>query len=1047
MTRAATTAPAPGPIAWMVHNRVAPNLLMLVLLLGGLFMAGSIKKEVFPAFDLDAVEVTVAYPGASPEEVEQGIVLAVEDAISSIEGVDEVRSTASEGSARISAELLDGADEQKAYQDIQQAIDRIRTFPEDAERPQVSLAIHRHLAQAVVLYGNADQRVLRELAEQLRDRLLQHPGITQVDLSGVRDYEIHVEVSRETLRRYGLTLTQIADTIDNATVEIPGGSVKTGAGEILLRVKQRSDWARQFARIPVITTRAGAVLRLGDIATVQEGFDDSDRERSFDGQPAASLDIYRVGEQTPMGVAQAVRETLAAVQPELPPGIHTAVNIDQSRIYQQRLELLLTNGFMGLVLVLILLGLFLEFKLAFWVTMGIPTAFLGAFLFLPGFGVSINMVSMFAFIIALGIVVDDAIIAGENIYEYRQRGMNFIDAAIQGARDVALPVSFSILTNIVAFLPLYFVPGMVGKLFAIFPIVVASVFTLSWVEALFVLPSHVAHTREGGVTRAGHWLHVRQQAFSQAVRHFIHARYGPALVFALRNRYLTIAVSVAIFITVIGYVVSGRMGFVLMPVTESDRAVVTAKLPYGSPMSASEQVRDRLVAAVDALVQQNGGERLSQGVLADIDDNTVSVTLYLTEPKVRPLTTGEVARRWRERVGSIPGVESLRFESDRGGPASGAALTVELSHRDVDKLDKASAALAAALAQFPNAKDVDDGFSPGKQQLDFRMLPEGRSLGLTAREVARQVRNAFFGAEALRQQRGRNEVKVYVRLPESQRRSEYDVEQLLIRTPAGGEVPLRQVAEVSRSRAYTSIDRRDGRRAVSVTADVVPRQAATQILASVKADVLPQLVRDYPGLSYSFEGRQADMRDSLSSLGTGFLTAMLVIYILLAIPFRSYIQPAIVMTAIPFGIVGAVLGHILMGYSLSIISMMGLVALSGVVVNDSLVLIDYANRLRAEGQSAFEAIHNAGVRRFRPILLTTLTTFGGLAPMIFESSRQARFMIPMAISLGYGILFATLITLFLVPSLYLVIEDLNRRLARGVQKAVSSVAAGDRGLG
>jgi multidrug efflux pump subunit AcrB len=484
-----------------------------------------------------------------------------------------------------------------------------------------------------------------------------------------------------------------------------------------------------------------------------------------------------------------------------------------------------------------------------------------------------------------------------------------------------------------------------------------------------------------------------------------------------------------------------------MPATESDRAVVTAKLPYGSPMSASEQVRDRLVAAVDALVQQNGGERLSQGVLADIDDNTVGVTLYLTEPKVRPLTTGEVARQWRERVGSIPGVESLRFESDRGGPASGAALTVELSHRDVDKLDKASAALAATLAQFPNAKDVDDGFSPGKQQLDFRLLPEGRSLGLTAREVARQVRNAFFGAEALRQQRGRNEVKVYVRLPESQRRSEYDVEQLLIRTPAGGEVPLRQVAEVSRSRAYTSIDRRDGRRAVSVTADVVPRQAATQILASLKADVLPQLVRDYRGLSYSFEGRQADMRDSLSSLATSFLIAMLVIYILLAIPFRSYIQPAIVMTAIPFGIVGAVLGHILMGYSLSIISMMGLVALSGVVVNDSLVLIDYANRLRAEGQSAFEAIHNAGVRRFRPILLTTLTTFGGLAPMIFESSRQARFMIPMAISLGYGILFATLITLFLVPSLYLVIEDLNRRLARGMQKAVSSVAAGDRGPG
>jgi len=1029
-----------GAIAWMVHNRVAPNLLMLVLLLGGLFMANSIKKEVFPDFDLDAVTIKVAYPGASPEEVEQGIILAVEDAISGVTGIDEVRSTASEGMARVNAELLDGANAQKVYQEIQQEVDRITTFPEDAEQPQVSLATHRRLVQAVAIYGKADEHVLRELAEQLRDRLLQNPGITQVDLIGAPNYEIHVEVSRETLRRYGLTLTQIADTIDNATVEIPGGSVKTSAGEILLRVNQRSDWARQFAQIPVITTRDGAVLRLGDIASVTEGFDDRDRERSFDGQPASSLEVYRVGDQTPLGIAAAVRETLADMQPELPPGIHTAITTDLSKIYQQRLDLLLTNGFMGLVLVLLLLGLFLEFRLAFWVTMGIPTAFLGAFLFLPGFDVSINMVSMFAFIIALGIVVDDAIIAGENIYEYRQRGMNFIDAAIQGARDVAVPVSFSILTNIVAFLPLYFVPGMVGKLFAIFPIVVGSVFTLSWIEALFVLPSHVGHTREGGATEAGHWLHRRQQAFSHSVRHFIRERYGPALMFALRNRYLTIAVGVAIFIVAIGYVASGRLGFVLMPVTESDRAVVTARVPYGSPMSITRGVRDRLVAAADALVAEHGGKRLSSGILAEIEDNTVTVTLYLTDPNVRPLSTAEVARQWRERVGGIAGVESLRFESDRGGPASGAALTVELSHRDEDKLDKASAALAQALEQFPNVKDVDDGFSPGKQQLNFKMLPAGRSLGLTAREVARQVRNAFFGAEALRQQRGRNEVKVYVRLPKAQRSSEYDVEQLLIRTADGGEVPLRQVAQVTRGRAYTSIERRDGRRAVSVTADVVPPKAATQILASIKADVLPQLVRDYPGLSYSFEGRQADMRDSVASLVDGFLIALLVIYVLLAIPFRSYVQPAIVMAAIPFGFVGAVLGHIIMGYSLSIISMMGLVALAGVVVNDSLVLVDYANRLRAGGRSAFSAIHDAGVRRFRPILLTTLTTFGGLAPMIFETSRQARFMIPMAISLGYGILFATLITLFLVPSLYLVLEDLKARLTGSQPSMVPDVA-------
>ncbi|MDH3972145.1 MAG: efflux RND transporter permease subunit, partial [Gammaproteobacteria bacterium] len=758
--------------------------------------------------------------------------------------------------------------------------------------------------------------------------------------------------------------------------------------------------------------------------------------RSFDGQPAMSLEVYRVGEQTPLGIAGDVRQTLDAFEAELPPGVHSAVNIDQSRIYQQRLELLTRNGLIGLTLVLVMLGIFLEIKLAFWVTMGIPTAFLGAILFLPGLGVSINMVSMFAFIIALGIVVDDAIIAGENIYEYRQRGMGSVEAAIQGARDVAVPISYSILTNIVAFMPLYFVPGMIGKIFVIFPFVVGSVFVISWVEALFILPSHLAHSSSNSRTRAGEWLHQRQQAFSHQVRHFIRDRYGPLVTLCLHHRYLTVAVGIAMLVVMIGYVASGRMGFVLMPETDSDRAVVEAVLPYGSPLQNTLEVRDQLLSAAASLVEENGGERLSKGILAVADGNQVTARLYLTEPGVRPLTTAEFTRLWRERVGQIPGLESLKFKSNQGGPASGAALTVELSHRDVDVLDQASSVLAGRLSEYANVKDIDDGFSPGKQQLDFRILPEGRSLGLTAREVARQVRSAFYGAEALRQQRGRNEIKVMVVLPAAQRVSEYDIEQLLIHTPAGGDVPLRQVAEVTRSRAYTSIERRDGRRTVEVTADVEPRRATSQVLANLKANALPQLTRDYPGLTYGFEGQQADMRESMASLMGSFVIAMIVIYALLAIPFRSYIQPVIVMAAIPFGLVGAVIGHMIMGYSLSIISMMGLVALAGVVVNDSLVMIVYANDLRRQGRSAIEAIQQAGIRRFRPILLTTITTFGGLAPMIFETSRQARFMIPMAISLGYGILFATLITLLLVPSLYLIIEDIRSRYLMKPEQAV-----------
>ena len=482
-------------------------------------------------------------------------------------------------------------------------------------------------------------------------------------------------------------------------------------------------------------------------------------------------------------------------------------------------------------------------------------------------------------------------------------------------------------------------------------------------------------------------------------------------------------------VVILGYVASGRIGMILMPRVESDLSAVTAVLPYGSACEKAFAVRDTLVRSAEKVVAKNGDNRLVEGIFALVDENTVEVLLYLTDPDVRPISTTELTSRWRETVGSIAGLESLKFESDRGGPGRGASLTVELSHRDIDILDRASAKLADIISEFPNTKDIDDGYTPGKQQLNFTIRPEGESLGLTAYEVARQVRNAFYGAEALRQQRGRNEVKVKVRSPEDERISEYNIECLLIRTPAGRDVPLMQVVNVQRGRAYTTIDRRNGRRTVTVTAGVDPIDETNQIMATLNSDILPQLARDYPGLSYGYEGRQADFRESTQSLFAGFILALAGIFVLLAVPFRSYVQPTIVMIAIPFGIVGAVLGHMIMGYSLSIMSLMGIVALAGVVVNDSLVLINYVNLQRQKGLSTFDAIHSAGIRRFRPIMLTTLTTFGGLSPMIFETSRQAKFMIPMAISLGYGILFSTAITLILVPALCMILEDVHSLFA------------------
>ncbi len=1006
----------------MVRHRVAPNLLMLVLIFGGLIAATRARQEVFPEFELDFITVAVPYPGASPEEVEQGIVLVIEEAVRTLTGAKEVTAVAAEGLGSVTIELEEDADGDRLFQDVQQAVARVRTFPVDAEAPQISLSVRRRDVIDLQIYGAVEERVLLDLAEQVRDRLLQEEDISQVDLVGARAPEIHVEIGQGDLRRYDLTLSEIARRLESTALDVPGGSLETVGGEVLLRLTERRDWAREFAQIPAITTPSGAVRRLGEIARVSEGFEDAARFGTFDGRPAIGLKVFRVGDQTPERVSRATRRALADLETSLPPGVRTAIQDDNSTAYVQRRDLLVKNLLLGLLLVLGVLGLFLEPRLAFWVTLGIPTCFLGAFLVLPWLGVSINMISMFAFLIALGIVVDDAIVAGENVHEHRERGLDPSLAAIRGARDVSIPIAGSIVTNLLAFAPIAFVPGVFGKIWVAIPLVVGTVFLISWVESLLILPAHLAHAHPTGPGPLSRWRDRFQRGFTR----FVEQRYAPLLSRAIDRRLLTVAIGLGFLIVVTAYPLSGRMGIIFMPKIESDRAVATARLPYGSPRTELEAVRRRLLDGAHEVAREGGGDALVTGTFALVEENAIEVNVYLTPPGVRPLSTAEVSRRWRVAVGRLPGVESLRFESDAGGPGRGAGLTLELSHRDVAVLDRASRRLADAIEQFPEASDVDDGYSPGKSQLDLRLRPEARSLGLTSSEVARQVRDAFYGAEALRQQRGREEVKVVVRLPASERESLVDIERLLIRTPSGRRVPLIEIADVRPGRAYTQIQRRNGRRIVSVTAEITPAERTNPILAALRSDVLPALQSEFPGLGVDFEGRQAEMREAMGALSSGFGLALIAIYAVLTIPFRSYVQPAIVMLAIPFGVVGGVLGHFLMGYSLSMISLMGMIALAGVVVNDSLVMIDYANRRRAEGVGAREAIEQAGIRRFRPIVLTTLTTFGGLAPMIFETSRQARFMIPMAISLGYGILFATFITLLLVPALYVCLDDVQR---------------------
>ena len=1027
----------PGPIAWMAGNSVAANLIMLMCLIGGFLALRNMKKEVFPDVEYDVVEVSVAYPGATPEDVEEGIILSIEQAVQDLEGIDEITSIANEGYGTVRIKLLEGVDGERLAQDIKSEVDRITSFPEDAEEPEVRLVAHRRGVLSVVLYGDVDRIVLHELSEQVRDYFLQDPDITQVDVSGLPPLEIGIEISQENLRRYGLTLQEVSARLRDASVDLPAGGLKTKSGEILVRVRERRDYGRQFARLPIITTPDGSQVLLGDIATIKDAFEESDRYTTYNGKPAVMLEVYRVGRQTPTQVADAVRRRLAEITPNLPPGIQTGIFHDRSEVYQQRVQLLLKNGTYGLVLVLILLAVFLEARVAFWVALGIPVSFLGSFLFLPATDVTINMVSLFAYIIAVGIVVDDAIVVGENTYYYHQQGLPFMKAAIRGAREVAMPVTFSVLTNIVTFMPLFFVPGVVGKLFKMIPIVVCIVFLISLGESLFVLPAHLGHHRErlrSGITA---WIHRKQQAFSKGFRRWVEGRYGPFLSMTIRHRYVTVAFAISLLALVVSYAFSGRMGIELFPTVEMDFSQASVVLPYGSPVEKTQAVVDRLLKGAHRVIAECGHDELVKSTICDIGINgshTARVRVELADPEIREkiMSTEEFTRRWREAVGEVAGVKSLVFASDIGGPGGRSRpITVELSHRDIAVLEQASRELARELEAYPRVKDVDDGFQPGKQQIDFTIKPEAKSLSLTSRDIARQIRSAFYGAEVLRQQRGRNEIKIMVRLPESERTTEQTVNDLMIRTPAGTYVPLREIAVAHRGRSYTTINRRNGRRVVQVSSDITPRSKAGEVLDDLKSNILPRLMQKYPGLLYSFEGQQAEIRDSIASLKFTSILALMVIYAMLAIPFRSFVQPLIIMMSIPFGIVGAFIGHLIMGYDLCILSLFGIVALSGVVVNDSLVMIDFANRRRRQGRmSHSRAIHSAAIQRFRPILLTTLTTFGGLAPMIFEKSLQARFLIPMAISLGFGLLFATFITLVMIPSLYMIIEDLRRLVYR-----------------
>jgi len=1024
-----------GLIAWMVHNSIAAHLIMFLLLGGGAWTAITMQKEVDPEFALDTVDVRVAYPGAAPAEVEQGILLPVEEAARGVPGIKEIRSTAREGSGSVQFELVSGVDRIKAYQDIDQAVAQIRTFPDEVEKPDVSLRTRQREVMSLGLYGPVDVWALRQLAEQVRDQLLNQPEITQVELGNVPDYVTHVEIPLEQLREYGLTLGEVANIIEQSSRDVAAGSIDTSAGEILLRVNERKLWSEQLRDVVVVSGATGGPVLLRDIARVYDGFEEEGFHSQFNRQPSVELEVYRVGTQSPLEIVEAVDRVWSTLEDTLPPGVQMRIDNNSAEDFGDRLNLLLKNGALAVIIILVILSLFLKVRLSFWIMMGMAISFVGSFLVLPMADISINMISMFGFLVALGIVVDDAIVVGENTYAYRQLGMSRVEAAVVGAQEVARPVTFSILTNVVAFLPVLFLPGVTGNYWWALPAVVITVLLFSLAEALFILPAHLGHVGKRSRGAVADELHGWHTAVSRGFSHWIDTRYRPFLDLCLRHRYVTLTASLVVLVVTSGYALSDHMGMVLMPEMAADEIEAGVSLPVGTTRDQAAAVADRITEASYRMFEEHDLYRAAEGIKTNVRGGTfIDVEIVMRPPDERDMSTAEVIQLWRDQIGDIEGVDQITFEAERGPGGWRPDIAIDLSHADIEVLAQAGEAFLQRLESFEATRDVGDNYDPGKSQLNFTLLPEGRALGLTSAAVGRQVRDAFFGAVALRQLRGTNEIEVRVKLPESERKDMRFLDDFVLRTPDGVEVPLMSVVNVDRGEAFRSIVRRDGRRVITVSSKVEPKSAAGGVLQVVREELLPQLRAEYPGLTWTFEGSQAEMRDSTATLWGGFAMAMAAIYALLAVAFGSYTQPLIVMMAIPFGLVGAVLGHMLLGYDLSLVSMMGVVAVSGVVINGALIMVDHANRSRREQMSAYEAIHQAGLRRFRPIMLTTMTTFGGLTPIILESSRQAYHLVPMAISLGFGIVFATSIMLVVVPCLYMMLEDLRDKAQRDFEE-------------
>lgn len=1042
-------------IAWFARNRVAANLLTGFFIVAGLFALPNIKREVFPEFNSNWVIVQVPYPGAAPEETEVALCARVEEAVLAIEGVKQVVSTAAESVGIVAIELFPETDTQKFLHDVKTKVDAIETFPAEAEKPVVSEIIVRKQVINVAVSGNVSERELKRAGERVRDELLALPGVTQVELANMRPYEVAIELSEDRMREYGLTFDEVAAAVRQGSLDLPGGMLRTHGGEILLRAKTQAYTRADFEKLPVRTHTDGSRLTLGQVANVVDGFAETDLASRFDGKPAVLVRVFRVGDQSALEIAQVVKDYVTSAGPRMSAGITLGTWQDDSTYLRSRLGLLLRDGWGGLMLVFASLALFLRFRVACWVAFGIPVAFMAMLWLMPIMDVSISLITLFAFIVVLGILVDDAIVFGENIYTHQQRYGPGVETTVNAAMEVAMPVVFGVLTTVAAFVPLLFLEGNTGKILRYIPLIVIPMLLISLVECLCCLP---AHLRDMPDTRSvqqrpgiGGWWARFQTWFADGAERMIVRLYEPLLETCLRWRYLAVSLGLAALIITVAAYAGGHFRFVFFPNVEGDNVAAWVSFPRGTSVETTQAAVSKLEEAAqkvrrDIAAEGVDGTNIFRHFLTTVGHQPFrmeseraggnwgndhvgghngEVHIETAPAEERTLSSTAIAQRWRAATGEIPGATEQGFSASIF--SAGKPINIRLSGPDMLTLQRASADLKQRLSAYSDVQDIADTFQMGKREIQVRLSPDAELLGLREADLARQVRQAFYGEEAQRLQRNRDDVRVMVRYPPEQRRSTFDLRDMHVRLADGRHVPLSEVASLEQGRGYANIRRVDGRRSVSVTADVdTSKVEPDTLIAKLREHDLPALLEAHPGLQYSFEGARQDQEKTLNSMLRAYMIAIVLIYALLAIPLQSYLQPFIVMSAIPLGLIGAVLGHLILGMDLTVLSIFGMVALTGVTVNDSLVMVDFVNRNREKYPSLLEAVRVSGVARFRAIMLNSLTTFVGVAPLVFfEKSVQAKFLIPMAVSLGFGIMFATVITLLLVPAIYLIQEDVR----------------------